>query len=73
MAKIKSIRVGFGVSVARTAGNWLKANAEMEIEFDKPEDQDIKDAIWEDAWSRVVAECGAQIKSLDEAESELTK
>lgn len=69
MAKIKSIKVGFGVSVAKSPGNWLKTNAEMEIEFDRPEDEEIKDEIWKSAWDRVTEECGNQLKRIDDAES----
>lgn len=65
MPKIKAIRVGFGVSVAKGPGNWLKSSAEMEIEFEKG-DESQKDAIWENAWDRVTEECGNQLKRLDE-------
>ncbi len=67
MPKITSIKVGFGVSVAKSPGNWLKANAEMEIEFENG-DENQKDAIWENAWDRVTLECGNQLKRMDEAE-----
>jgi hypothetical protein len=66
MAKVKSIKVGFGVSIAKTPGNWIKANSEMEIEFDKPEDQEIKEDIWASAWERVTEETGNQLKKFDE-------
>ena len=65
MPRITSIRVGFGVSVAKSPGNWLKTNAEMEIEFDQPSDQEMKDEIWENAWDRVTEECGKQLARLD--------
>lgn len=66
MAKISSITVGFGVSQATGPGAWLKASAEMSIEFDRPEDADQKDAIWEDAWERVTEECSKQLKKFDD-------
>lgn len=72
MPKIKSIRVGFGVSVAKGPGNWLKSSAEMEIDFEEGDDAQ-KDAIWENAWDRVTAECGNQLKRMDAEDSELTR
>jgi len=65
MARVSKITVGFGISVAKTPGNWLKANSEMEITFDKEEDQNIKEEIWADAWERVTEETGKQLKRFD--------
>jgi hypothetical protein len=65
MAKVKSIRVGFGISQAKGPNNWLKANAEMEVEFTDPEDNNMKEDIWENAWNRVTDECAKQLKRFD--------
>lgn len=65
MAKIKSVRVGFGLTQPTGPGGWLKANAEIEIEFDNPDDYLIKDTIWKDAWDRVTDEVAGQLQRLD--------
>lgn len=65
MAKMKSISVEFGCSQATGPNTWLKAAAKLEIELDKPEDAEMKDAIWEDAWLRVTEEVAKQLKKLD--------
>jgi len=63
--KIKSVEVGFGVSLAVGDKTWLKANAGMTVELDQP--NDTTDDAFEGSWNRVVAEVNKQLNNFDVA------
>ena len=63
MAKLKSVRVEFGVSVSTGPNSWIKAGAAAEIELDNPNDK--TDDVYEMAWNRVVHEVNKQIQHFD--------
>jgi len=63
IAKLKNVKVEFGVSVATGPNSWIKASAGAEIEIDNPNDK--TEEIYEMAWNRVVHEVNKQIQSFD--------
>lgn len=66
MAKIKTLKVGFGTSIAKNPSTWMKASAEMEIELETSEDIKNKEKIWEDAWNRITEEVSKQLGKFSE-------
>lgn len=63
MAKLKSVKVEFGVSVSTGPNSWIKAGASAEIELDNPNDK--TDEVYDMAWNRVVHEVNTQIQQFD--------
>ena len=61
MAKVTSIYVEFGISIATGDKSWIKATAGMDVEFDSPED--TTDDNYEKAWARVTQEVSKQVSS----------
>jgi hypothetical protein len=60
LAKVKSVKVEFGVSVNTGPNSWIKAGASAEIELDNPNDK--TDEVYNMAWNRVVHEVNQQIQ-----------
>ena len=63
MAKVKSVKVEFGVSISTGPNSWIKAGASAEIELDNPSDK--TDEVYEMAWNRAVFEVDKQVKQFD--------
>jgi len=63
IARLKNVKVEFGVSVTTSPYSWIKASAGAEIELDNPNDK--TEEIYEMAWNRVVHEVNKQIQSFD--------
>ena len=63
VAKVKSVKVEFGVSIATGPNSWIKAGASAEIELDNPNDK--TDEVYEMAWNRAVFEVDKQVKQFD--------
>lgn len=63
LAKLKSVKVEFGVSVSTGPNSWIKASASAEIELDNPNDK--TDEVYEMAWNRAVFEVDKQVRQFD--------
>lgn len=63
MAKLRSVKVEFGVSISTGQTSWIKASAQAEIEVDNPNEN--TDEIYEMAWNRVTHEVNKQVNHFD--------
>lgn len=61
MARLKEIKVEFGLSQSTGPASWIKATAGMTVELENEEDAEQYKEIYFDAWNRVTQEVAAQL------------
>lgn len=61
MARLKEIKVEFGLSQSTGPASWIKATAGMTVELENEKDAEQYKEIYFDAWNRVTQEVAAQL------------